>query len=211
MTQHINLLRKQRLVPLSLIWGGLGVLVILAAHAGYGLWLLQENARTQARLQAQATELQALRNQVALTGQPSQGAAQLQADIARLTPMARSYAGLLEQVKGGRLGLEGGYLDQLTILARTIEPNVWITQVSIGEAGRRLSVEGKALNEQSVLTYAERLNQAYRAQGLTLAALEMTVDAASAATTAAPSAQPPASGKTALVPPGSRTISFRLN
>lgn len=211
MTQHINLLRKQRLVPLSLIWGGLGVAVILTVYSAYGVWLLRENTQSQVRLRTQENEIQVLRTRLAQSGQLSQGAAQLQADITRLTPMARSYAGLLEQVKTGRLGLQGGYLDHLTILARTIEPNVWITQVSLGEAGRKLSVEGKALQEKSVLTYADRLNQAYRAQGLTLAALEMTVDAASPGPAAAPAAQPPASGKTAAIPAGTKTISFRLN
>jgi cell division protein FtsB len=201
MTQHINLLRKQRTVPVSLVWGALVVVLIVGAYAGYGVWLLRGNLQTQAIVRQQEAELVALRLQVAQSGQRSQSAEQLQQDIARLKPLANAYAGLLELIRSGRLGLEGGYLDHLTVLARTIEPNVWITQVTLGEAGRRFSLQGKALSEQSVLSYVDRLNQAYEAQGLALVTLDMTVDNISS-TSAAP-AQP-------LAPP-IKTVSFRLN
>jgi cell division protein FtsB len=201
MTQHINLLRKQRVVPASLLWGALVVVFMVSAYTGYGLWLLRGNLQTQAIVRQQEAELVALRIQVAQTGQRSQNAEQLQQDIARLKPLASAYAGLLEQIRSGRLGLEGGYLDQLTILARTVEPNVWITQVTLGDAGRRFSLQGKALSEQSVLSYVDRLNQAYEAQGLALVTLDMTVD--TTAPTAATAAQ--------LLAPATKTISFRLN
>lgn len=210
MTQHINLLRKQRLVPPSLVWGGLGVVAILSAHLAYGLSILQDNQQAQARVRAQETELQALRASLVQSGQGSQGSVQVQADIARLTPLALSYAGVLELARGGRLGLESGYLDHLTTLARTVEPNVWITQVSLGEAGRKLSLQGKALSEQGVLTYADRLNQAYRAQGLSMSALELTVDQAPAVASAAVTAASGPSPRPAAAPAG-KTISFRLN
>lgn len=122
MTQHINLLRRQRLVPPSLLWGGVGVLMFAIAQAGYGVWLLMDNAETEARISTQEAELVQLRAQVVQAGLRSASATELQNDISRLTPLARGYETLLQQVASGRLGLERGYLDQLTTLARTVSP-----------------------------------------------------------------------------------------
>jgi Tfp pilus assembly protein PilN len=204
MTQHINLLRRQRLVPASLMWGGLGVLVFALAQASYGAWLVMDNAQTQARIRAQEAELVQLRAQVVQAGLRSASATQLQDDISRLTPLARAYETLLQQVASGRLGLESGYLEQFTILARTVAPKVWITQVSLTDAGRKFSLQGQALDESSVLDYVDRLNQAYAAQGLALVTLDMSVQTPANGTVAAAAG---ASGVAA----GIKTVSFRLN
>jgi len=205
MPQHINLLQKQPLLPPSLLWGGLGILLVVAGQVAYGAWLWRANAQ-QSALEAQETaELAVLRARLALRGQQSTDETQLQADMERLTPQASAYAPLLNRVQQGGLGLPTGYLDHLTLLARTTDPQVWITQVSLGSAGRHFSLQGQAVDETAVLNYRDRINQAYAVLGLGFVSMDLSVTpAGEPATDTAPGAPPaPESAP--------KTVSFRLN
>lgn len=203
MPQDINLLLKQPLLPPSLLWGGLGVVVALVAQIGYGTWLWRANAHQTAIEAKELSQLADLRGQLALRGQKSNDQTRLQVDMARLTHEANAYGPLLSLVQQGRLGLGTGYLEHLTLLARMTDSRVWITQVSLGNAGRTLSLQGQALDEPAVLAYRDRLNQAFGALGATFTSLDLSVT-----NTALPGgvASPAGSATT-----DQKTVSFRLN
>jgi Tfp pilus assembly protein PilN len=201
MTQQINLLSKQRLAPPSLVWGAVVLVLFMAVQGGYGFWLLRENTAKQAQVAAQEVELQALREQVQRSGQRSQSATELQAEIDRLKPLAQAYAPLVDQVRNGSLGLATSYVPHFTTLARTVDPQIWLTQMSLSDAGRRLSLQGKATDEKSVLVYVDRLNQAFSSQNLSFVTMDLVVEG--------PEGNKPSPG-TPLAP-SAKTVSFRLN
>ncbi len=202
MSQDINLLVKQPLLPPSLLWGGLAVLVVVTAQVGYGAWLWRGNAQRAAIEAQEVAELADLRARLAARNQQGNDPARLQVDLAQLSREASAYSPLLGLVQQGSLGLGTGYLEHLTLLARMSGSEVWVTQVSLGNAGRTISVQGQAVDEPAVLGYRDRLNLAYGALGLAFAGLDL-----SAANT------PPAdeAGAGDGTTPTRKTVSFRLN
>jgi hypothetical protein len=109
------------------------------------------------------------------------------------------YGPLVALVQQGSLGLDTGYAQHLSLLARTADAQVWITQVTLANAGRSMSLQGQAVDEPAVLRFADRLNQAYRPLGLAFFSMDLSV------------AQTEASAPGAGAPQGSKTVSFRLN
>jgi hypothetical protein len=199
MAQHINLLRKQPLLPPSLLWGGLAVALLVVAQTGYGAWLWHHNGQQEAVEQRGLDELAGLRAQLAKRGQRGADHTERLADTKRLTQEASVYGPLVALVQQGSLGLDTGYAQHLSLLARTADAQVWITQVTLANAGRSMSLQGQAVDEPAVLRFADRLNQAYRPLGLAFFSMDLSV------------AQTEASAPGAGAPQGSKTVSFRLN
>ena len=105
----------------------------------------------------------------------------LAAQIAALEPQTRVSKDLLERLKNGELGSLDGYGDQLTEFARVPQRGVWVTLVTVSNAGRSLRVEGRALKKEQILPYAATLNAAMTKYGIALkdvevAPMQQTVD-----------------------------------
>jgi len=94
-------------------------------------------------------------------------------------------------LRSGGGGSEG-YSGHLTTLARISEDGVWLTGVKIGNAGKTVSLAGRSLRHESVLRYAQRLNEQFSAYGVQFTAVELTPDVAieGAAGTAGPALSP---------------------
>ena len=101
-------------------------------------------------------------------------AGDIAAQIASLEPQTRVAKELLARLKSGELGSLDGYGKQFTALASLSTPSVWLTSISMSNAGRALRVEGRALHKQQVLTYARQLNAVMTPFGAQVSALEVT-------------------------------------
>lgn len=95
------------------------------------------------------------------------------AQIAALEPRTRVSRDLLARLKNGELGSLEGYGAQLTEFARVPAPGIWVTTITVSDAGRALRVEGRALHKEQVLPYAAALNRAMRKYGIVLKDVEI--------------------------------------
>ncbi len=133
--------------------------------------------RSALELKSQQQLLQALQKKLGDSDNPHNLAAQ----IAALEPQTRVSKDLLDRLKNGELGSLDGYGEQLTEFARAPQRGVWVTRVTISNAGRSLRVEGRALKKEQILPYAATLNAAMAKYSIALnnvevAAMQQTVD-----------------------------------
>ncbi len=134
-----------------------------------------DNMRNEAALAAQEQQarqvlLQALQTRLGDNAHPHNLAAQ----IAALAPRTRVAEDLLARLKNGDLGSLEGYGAQLTEFASVPQQGVWVTRVTVGNAGRSLSIEGRALRKEQVLPYAATLNAAMKKYGIALKDVEIS-------------------------------------
>ena len=113
--------------------------------------------------------LQALQKKLGDADNPNNLAAQITA----LEPQTRVSKDLLERLKNGELGSLDGYGPQLTEFARVPQRGVWVTLVTVSNAGRSLRVEGRALRKEQILPYAATLNAAMAKYGIALKDVEV--------------------------------------
>lgn len=178
MSRQINLLPKppkpSRLSALNiavalLVWGA-----VLGLHAWSGSREVDAARANAARianeLGAQRQLLQALQKKLG-DGEGPQG---LAAQIAALEPQTRVSKDLLQRLKNGDLGSLDGYGAQLTEFARVPQRGVWVTMVTVSNAGRSLRVEGRALKKEQILPYAAELNAAMGRYGIALNDIEVS-------------------------------------
>lgn len=125
--------------------------------------------RNALELKSQQQLLQALQKKLGDADNPHNLAAQ----IAALEPQTRVSKDLLERLKNGELGSLDGYGEQLTEFARVPQRGVWVTLVTVSNAGRALRVEGRALKKAQILPYAATLNAAMAKYGIALKDLEV--------------------------------------
>jgi len=178
MSQQINLLPP---APHKPALSAQRALLILSVWALMVLWhSLQVSAQTTAalqlaergalELQQQQQLLRALKKKLGESGEPDSIAAQ----IAALEPQTRVSRDLLARLESGELGSLEGYGRQLRELASLPAQGVWITQAGVTDAGRKLRIEGRALNKEQVLPYAKSLNTAMLKYGARLQHIEIS-------------------------------------
>lgn len=178
MSRQINLLPKppkpSRLSALNiaamlLVWGT--VLGLQAWSGSRDIDAARANAgRIANELGAQRLLLQALQKKLG-DGDGPQG---LAAQIAALEPQTRVSKDLLQRLKNGDLGSLDGYGAQLTEFARVPQLGVWVTMVTVSNAGRSLRIEGRALKKEQILPYAAALNAAMSRYGIALNDIEVS-------------------------------------
>lgn len=177
MSQQINLLPRAPRAP---------VLSARRAMVGALLWALMLGAQvawqasqadaahaaadsSEQALKQQKQLLLALQTRLGESANPNNIAAQ----IAALEPQTRVSRDLLARLKAGDLGSLDGYGEELTELAALPRQGVWLTLVSISNAGRTLRIEGRALKKEDVLPYASALNEAVHKYGAQLNQIEV--------------------------------------
>lgn len=132
--------------------------------------LREQAALASQEQQAKKMLLQALQTRLGDNEHPHNLAAQ----IAALAPRTRVAEDLLARLKSGDLGSLDGYGAQLTEFARVPQQGVWVTRLTIGNAGRALSIEGRALRKEQILPYAANLNAAMTKYGIVLKDVEIS-------------------------------------
>ncbi len=181
MSQQINLLvHEQRAPALTALRALIGLVVMLVAFLGYGAYAWLGTARlgdtvaqSNAQVAAEKATLQALEQK--LGARPK--TADLDAEIKALTAQAAESQEIVNLLRsGGGAGSEG-YTGHLTTLARVSEEGLWLTSVKVSNAGRTVSLAGRSLRHESVLRYAQRLNEQFSAYGVQFTALELAPEA----------------------------------
>jgi Tfp pilus assembly protein PilN len=176
LSQQINLLAQEQPTPkLSALraLSGLGVIFVAllgyAAFTWYGTVRLAETAaQTNAQLVAQKAAQQALEKKIAERPKLADIVAQINA-FKQQAAESQQVLNLLRSEGGS-----GGYSGHLTTLARIAEDGVWLTGVKISNGGKSVSLAGRSLRQESVLRYAQRLNEQFSAQGVQFTAMELT-------------------------------------
>ncbi len=191
MSKQINLLVQEAIAPeLSALRALIGLGVILAAFLGYAAFAWLGTARlgdtaeqSNAELAAEKVAQKALEQK--LGERPK--LADIVAQIDALKAQAAESQEVVNLLRSGAGGSEG-YSGHLAALAGISEDGVWLTGVKIGNAGKTVSLAGRSLRHESVLRYAQRLNERFSAYGVQFTAVELTPDVAKegAAGTAGP-------------------------
>jgi hypothetical protein len=164
MSQQINLLPRAPAAPAISAARSLLLLSLwMLGITGYGEWqkmqadqLHQIVLRTEQHLQRQQAIVHTLQRKL---GEPP---GNLAAQIAALEPQTRVSKDLLARMKNGELGSIDGYGKQLVTLASIAQPGIWLTSISISNAGRSVLLEGRALKKEQVMRYVRQLNNAMK-------------------------------------------------
>ena len=189
MTQQINLLIQEREQKSILIPSLIANALLLIALMVYWLFVhmqtvkIQEGAnKVEQQLVAAKKTMQTLQQQLTT----SEKAGDLDDEIAALK--ARSEAGqeLLSLLQKGELGNPYGYAGYLTKLMKISRNDLWLTNISIVNAGKNLSISGRALNSDSIMNYAQRLNQEFSEYGVVFTSIDMKPEVLSEEGTASP-------------------------
>ena len=178
MSQQINLLVQEQRGPLlsalrSLIGLGAILLVYLAytAYAWIGSVQLGDTVeQSNVQLAAEKATLKDLEQK--LGARPK--LADLLAQIEALRAPAEESRQIIDLLQTGGGSSRDGYSGHMTALARISEDGVWLTGISIANGGRTVRLEGRSLRADTVMRYAQRLNEQFSAYGAQFTALELT-------------------------------------
>jgi Tfp pilus assembly protein PilN len=180
MSRQVNLLVQQQGAPeLSALRSVIALGVALIAILGYAVygWISgQQSVETanqvDAALAADRATLKDLEQK--LGARPK--LADIVAQIDGLRAQATESGQIINLLHTGGGASREGYSGHLTALARIAEEGVWLTNVNIANAGRTMQVEGRSLRANSVMRYAQRLNEQFSAYGAQFTALELAPD-----------------------------------
>jgi hypothetical protein len=178
-SKQINLLVQAQAAPeLSALRALIGLGVMLAAFLGYAAfgWLGTDRlgdaaAQNNAKLEEEKAKLQELGQKI---GERPK-LADIVAQIGALKAPAGESEEIVNLLRSGGTRSEG-YSGHLAALAAISEDGVWLTGVKIGNAGKTVSLAGHSLRNESVLRYAQRLNERFAAYGAQFTAVELTPD-----------------------------------
>ena len=181
MSKQINLMEQVAGAPeLSALRVLIGLGLMFVAFVGYGGFAWFRTAQLANTVEQSNIELTMERAKVKELEQKL-GARPKLADIVAQINALKAQAGesqeILNLLRGGAGGNEG-YSGHLTTLARISEDGVWLTKINIAAAGKSVSLAGRSLRNESVLRYAQRLNEQFSVHGVQFSAVELTPEIA---------------------------------
>jgi hypothetical protein len=181
MSKQINLLVQAQPAPeLSARRGLIGIGAMLAAflvYAAFGWFVTARLGDTAGRSDTQLAADKATLQALELKLGERLKLVDIVAQINALRAQEGESQALVNLLRSGVAGSEG-YSGQLTALARISEDGVWLTGVKIGNAGKTVSLAGRSLRHESVLRYAQRLNEQFSAYGVQFTGVELTPNVA---------------------------------
>jgi len=202
MSQQINLLRPKDQSAGMAAWALGTVGVVLVVLAAYFQSVLGETNRLQDAAKLKEQQLANIKDTiVALQAERAkQGdASALEAEIAAMRPRAEAMASLVKLVRAGNPGAQEGFARYLQTLGSLPADGLWITHITVSKGGTTVSITGRALQNEAVMRYARRLNDAFAGDGVHFNSVELTPEAISAP------------GAPASAPPALTTVAFRLS
>ncbi len=177
MSQQINLLaREHKPVGSALVALALLVLVVFGLLA-YGSALRAETERLRQELssgQRQLDQTKTALRDLRQRADSNNDANALKTEILALKARAEAVRQWEQVINSGGVGSPLGYAHYLSALASVPEDGLWLTSVSVGNAGKLLTLSGRALRNESVLRYAKRLNEAFAPHGVQFNSVELT-------------------------------------
>lgn len=202
MTQQINLLRpKDRSAGVAI--GALGAIgLVLVVLAGYFVSVMGETNRLRDTVKVKDQQLVQMKSTLqALQAEKARqnDASALEAEIAAMRPRAEALAQLVKMIRAGNPGAQEGFARYLQTLGTLSTEGLWISNLSVSKGGNTVVITGRALQNEAVMQYARRLNDAFLPQGVRFNSLELTPEGL-----AAP-------GAPASAPPALTTVAFKLS
>lgn len=182
MSQQVNLLAHEVRPPMlsalrALLVAGLLIPPILfyGAYVWVGtIRLASTVAQNDQGIAAERSRQKALTQEIGNRTTPVDLPAQLDA----YKPLASQSQEILNLLRRNTDKGSEGYADHLTLLARISEDGLWLTSVKISNAGKTINLAGNSLRKETVLKYAQRLNEQFAPHGVRFTALEMTPESA---------------------------------
>lgn len=170
MSQQLNLLPqvKSRYTPVMVALLILSVLLLLL----FATWGVKRSMLATARMEEAASAAQLKDATAQLEERFRARSQQLNAEIDALRTRAAAADQVLALSAG--VGKPEGYSPYFSVLATVREEGVWLTGVTVNQAGRSLQLAGQTLDKDGLLRYTQRLNMAFADAGIQLSALEMT-------------------------------------
>ena len=171
MPQQINLynpaLEAQR-APLPFkgaVAGWMMIAALVVAFAGYQMISLSSLEQQERELARQMAAAQADAQQLGGAMASRRHDPRITEEVARLEGEVKGRQEVMNMLGSGGLGDTRGFSDHLKAFARQSFEGVWLTGLSIGTAGRDVSIEGRALQAAFVPSYLKRLNGENAMQG----------------------------------------------
>jgi hypothetical protein len=212
MSRQINLfdpgLRKRRPVLGAATMAG-AFLVLVGAMAAYQQLARRDLAAAEAQSDAAATQLKALQAQASKSGASTQQVASkvLLDELARAEASVKTREQILERLGGAGVGDTQGHAKALEALARQHAEGVWLTGITLGEAGGGFVLQGKATRADLLPVYMQMLGREDALRGKAIGALKISEKTEAAAK--APADAPAQSAKGAE-PAGVRIVEFSI-
>jgi len=149
----------------------------LAALSFYAVVETRSVERSAAQLRDQAS---VQREQVTkLAKVPAQIPSKaLEAEVARLESEVKARQTSLLAISTGELGNTAGFSEFFAALGRQAVPGVWLTVVTVAEAGSQLTVQGRALRADLMPAFLRALNNEPIMRGRKVTEMKLTAVAA---------------------------------
>lgn len=194
MSQQINLynpifLKQEKYFSTKAI-GQAFALVVAGLAAFYAFALVQTRSAEGllAQTRAQVTQQRDRFVAVAPKFTPAARSKVLEAELVRVEKEVKTRRDTLNALSTGELGNTTGFSEFLAALARQTVQGVWLTGIVIGESGKDLRIDGRALRPELVPAYLKALNEEPVMRGREVT--EMKVTAMDAPKSDAKSARP---------------------
>jgi len=197
MSKQINLLIKPPLASPGILWGiGLIALTLLghAIYAGFVFNNVQQAKRALAAVAQEERNTKLIAAQRLASGP---GVEELKKEISELN---RQSGNLVKKLELSPPGKSDSFAGELTLLAKTRVPNVWLNQITIDGSTGVFAVSGRALSSDSVLAYAAKLNRAFENRNVKFQSVEIKDDV-----------QTPGAKAASLRITSAPPVAFRLN
>jgi Tfp pilus assembly protein PilN len=198
---HINLLeRKTPTLSLGAVLAAVLALTVLGLLV-HGRQTVSAAWQASARNEALGQQIKDVQAKLTVISDEKAKNAQsvaLRQEVEALQPRARAAQTLLSAVRNAEGGRGDDFARALAAATAVNEPGLWLTNLSLSAAGKRLELQGQAAGGAPVLRFARRANDSLQSLTLRLDSLDMQP----ATVVAAPSA-----GGTPLASSG---VSFRL-
>lgn len=175
--QQINLLQRRSRPNRSALLAATLLLLALLGLMAYGAVLHRQIGVLQQQLAEGAADVrQARAALVARAAQSSSdpAAARIREEIATLQARLLLAQQIGELTGNDSLGNPAGYVQHFGTLAGASEKDLWLTSIFISDGGTLVNLAGRSLRSESVLRYAQKLNQVFSAQGVQFKSVEMT-------------------------------------
>lgn len=180
MSRQVNLLnptlarRKLAFSALAMAQGlgvvMLGLAVTYVAVAYRGAQLERQSTALTERLKTEQARLEKITRELA----PRQKNKLLEDEVKQLGAELAAREEVLATLRGsGAIGDTKGYSAYMRGFARQIVDGLWLTEFSIGAAGKEIAIGGRALEAELVPNYLKRLKREEVMQGRTFDRLEM--------------------------------------
>ena len=175
--QQINLLKRRNRDFKTAVVAPVMLGLLLLSLFGLGwVWGLRQadfaaaqraEVASMLQLQQAKAKLQLLESQI--TQQPQASSSTEIANLKQKAVEAQQILALTDSI-----GSPVGYARYFDALAKIAEDGLWLTNVTVTQAGKSVSVSGNALNKDSVMHYAQRFNDRFADDGVEFTSLELT-------------------------------------